>query len=156
MIVGHLDKLAEESRLWPAAIKRGLEYLRNNDLSALEKGKHVIDGEALFVMIDQYENQPKANRRPEAHRLYLDIQYIIAGEEIIGWDLLSGNSAIDEDLSAGKDLIFYKPGENETDIVMTAGMYAVFFPWDVHRPCCQRQSASVVKKAVVKIKMDQL
>jgi biofilm protein TabA len=35
-------------------------------------------------------------------------------------------------------------------------MYAVFFPWDIHRPGCVSQPGVKVRKVVVKIKVSDL
>ncbi|HWR39093.1 MAG TPA: YhcH/YjgK/YiaL family protein [Patescibacteria group bacterium] len=153
MIVGYLGNYEQERRLFPDAICQGLEFLKNTDFSVREKGKHVIDGDDMFVMIDRYQSQPREQRRSEAHKLYLDIQYIISGEEIIAYEGLGTDSVVTEDMTPIQDNVFYRPSIHETDVVMRKGMYAVFFPWDIHRPCCMYRNPGFVEKAVVKVRM---
>lgn len=51
-----------------------------------------------------------------------------------------------------KDVAFYAiPPERESSLLMQPGMFAVFFPHDIHRPCCQTTRPAKVKKVVVKI-----
>lgn len=156
MIFGHIATLDQEkAHLHPNLIK-GLAYLAKTDLAALPKGKYEIEGKDIYVAINEYETQPREARRAEAHVDYLDIQYMIAGEEIIAYSLLAKDNEVLSDELAAKDAIFYKTVQQETDLVMTKGMYAIFFPWDVHRPNCSLHGAANVKKAVVKIKMSLL
>lgn len=156
MIFGHISTLAKDAPLLPQALVKGLEYLATTDLSALPAGKHEIEGQDIYVSINEYETQPREMRRAEAHADYLDIQYMIAGEELIAYSVLADGNEVLADELAARDVIFYKTVEPETDLVMTAGMYAVFFPWDVHRPNCKLQQEQKVKKAVVKIRMSLL
>ena len=156
MIVGYLANYEREASLFPVAIRRGLEFLANTDFSGWEKGKHPVDGDNMFVMLDRYQSQPREQRRPEAHKLYLDIQYIVSGEELIAYEGLQEGSAVVEDMTPAQDNVFYRPSIHETDIVMLKGMYAIFFPWDIHRPCCMYRNSGTVEKAVVKIRMDLL
>ncbi len=156
MIFGHISTLAKDAPLLPQALVRGLAYLATADLSALPAGKHEIEGKDIYVAINEYETQPREMRRAEAHVDYLDIQYMIAGEELIAYSVLAGDNEVLADELAARDVIFYKTVQPETDLVMTAGMYAVFFPWDVHRPNCRQQQEQQVKKAVVKIRMSLL
>ncbi|QDR79701.1 YhcH/YjgK/YiaL family protein [Sporomusa termitida] len=156
MIFGHISNLAKDAPLLPRALVKGLAYLTTANLSALPAGKHELEGQDMYVAINEYETQPRAMRRAEAHVEYLDIQYMVAGEELIAYSLLADDNEVLSDELAAKDVIFFKTGQPETDLVMTAGMYAIFFPWDVHRPNCAWRQAQPVKKAVVKIRMSLL
>lgn len=156
MIFGHISTLEKDAPLLPQAIAKGLDYLARTDLAALPAGKHEIEGKDIYVAINEYETQPREVRRAEAHVEYLDIQYIISGEELIAYSLLADENEVLSDELAEKDAIFYSTVRQETDLIMTPGVYAIFFPWDVHRPNCTRKETSKVKKAVVKIKMSLL
>ncbi|SMD01295.1 YhcH/YjgK/YiaL family protein [Sporomusa malonica] len=156
MIFGHISTLEKDTPLLPQALAKGLDYLAKTDLVALPAGKHEIEGKDIYVSINEYETQPREVRRAEAHVEYLDIQYIISGEELIAYSLLAADNEVLSDELAAKDAIFYKTVQQETDLIMTKGVYAIFFPWDVHRPNCTLQETSKVKKAVVKIKMSLL
>lgn len=156
MIFGHISTLQKDAPLLPKSLVKGLEYLAKTDLAALPVGKHEIEGKDIYVAVSEYETQPREVRRAEAHVDYLDIQFIISGQEMIAYSLLSADNEVLSDELAAKDAIFYKTVQQETELVMTPGMYAIFFPWDVHRPNCTLTAATKVKKAVVKIKMSLL
>ena len=100
--------------------------------------------------------QPKQKRRAEAHRKYVDIQYIAAGEEKIGVAPLQDGYEVVEDKLAEKDVIFYAGLQDEVELGLKAGMFAVLFPWEVHRPNCAFDEPAPVRKVVMKISVDSL
>lgn len=153
MILGHIKNFALEKDFFSPRLQKGFEFLQTADFTNLAEGKMDIDGENIFAIISQYQPEPKEARQPESHGKYIDIQYIISGEEIIGYADFSEQFTIAQDWLAEKDLLFYKEISNETDLTLTAGMYAVFFPWDVHRPSCRSVPGISVRKVVVKIKL---
>ena len=61
-----------------------------------------------------------------------------------------------EDRMAEQDLLFFKSVQNEMDLILTQGMYAILFPQDIHRPGCRYREGGRVKKVVVKISKDLL
>ena len=60
-------------------IKKGLEFIINNDLNSFKNGKYEIDGEKITANIQEYDT--KNEGLFEAHRKYIDIQYMIKGSE---------------------------------------------------------------------------
>jgi YhcH/YjgK/YiaL family protein len=157
VITGYLSNVKAELELYPSAIQQGLKYLMETDFSKVPLGRHEIDGGKIYASVAEYESQPKEVRRLEAHRKYLDIQYIAAGQEMIGSGPLSTASEVTEDRLAEKDVIFYKSLSAETYHILQQGMFAIYFPWDVHRPNCHvNETAAKVKKVVVKIAVDTL
>jgi YhcH/YjgK/YiaL family protein len=157
VIVGYLSNIENEMALYPTSLQLGLKFLLETDLSTLALGRHDIQGSTIFAMVSEYETQPKEQRRPEAHNKYLDIQYICSGEEMIGSSPLEAACGIDEDCLDKRDVIYYKTIAPETQLILLQGMFAVYFPWDAHRPNCSiGEKACKVRKVVVKIAMDSL
>lgn len=155
MIIGFLSHIEQEMRLYPAALQQGLRFLMENDIAALNTGKQEIQGSTMYAMISDYETQPKEERRPEAHQKYIDIQYLAAGEEMIGCGPLEASLVVDEDFLKEKDVIFYQGLTAETETVLQPGMFAIYFPWDVHRPnCAVGNQPCRVRKVVVKVAVD--
>jgi len=87
----------------------------------------------------------------EAHRKYLDVQYVIEGEELMGYAPL-GTQEILEPYKAENDIIFFK-GE-KSFIKVSSGMFAIFFPEDVHMPGIRAGKVSDVKKLVIKVRVN--
>ena len=156
MIFGSIQNLETDRRVLPAALVRGLEYLRDTDFSKLEPGRYEIDGTAIFALVQEYRSAPKEEKKPEAHRKYLDIQYVFQGSEIICYGLENRMNEVLEDLLAEKDLLFFKSVQNEMDLILTEGMYVILFPQDIHRPGCRYGDGGQVKKVVVKISKNLL
>lgn len=140
----------------PAAIVRGLAYLAANDIAGLPVGRIELEGDKLYVLVQDYATVAPSEKRPEAHDKYLDIQYIANGAEEIGWCVRHDGLENAEDLRRDKDVIFFKNIADETKLVLCSGMYAIFFPNDVHRPGCIHGKSQAVRKAVVKISIDLL
>lgn len=130
--------------------KKGFDYLKNTDLLNAEIGKFEIDGKNVFAIISEYDSKKHEDCRLEAHRTYADIQFIIAGREAIGYTPLS-NQEITAEYLPEKDIIFFS-GET-TQLPLEAGMFAIFFPQDIHRPCMQVDGPEKVKKVVIKVKL---
>ncbi len=151
MIVGHIDNIEKE--LYPPLLMKGLRFLKETDLSKLPAGRNEIAGDNLFALVQEYQPDARENRKAETHAKYIDIQYLVSGEEFIGYANLTGAAEVAEDRLADKDAVFYKNVRDETDIKVVAGMYAIFFPWDIHRPGCVDKPGVTVRKVVLKIKL---
>jgi biofilm protein TabA len=127
-------------------------FLKGNDLSSLELKKHVIDGDNLFVNVSEYKTKEAIDAKFEAHRKYIDIQYVIKGTEMIGVAPLASNDSITQPYDEKKDVEFLK-FSNETFYQATPGNFFIFFPEDGHMPSVKTDSISSVKKLVVKIRI---
>ena len=153
MIYGLLKNIETEGSFYSIDLQKGLSYLANTNLQNLSPGKHLIDGEELFAVVSDYTTEPKEMRRPEGHEKYIDIQYVASGEEILGCSFATPGNKVSEDNLKTSDVVFYSTVENETDIKLTAGAYAIVFPQDIHRPGCSNLTNLQLRKIVVKIKI---
>lgn len=153
MILGHIGTLSYDLARQQPDIARGLKFLAETDILALPAGRVDIDGDRLFALIQDYETGPKASKRPESHAAYADIQYVAAGAEMIGYAPLAGNTAVAENFFDSRDVQFFSSVSGETDLMLGAGAYAVFYPTDIHRPGCAAGETQKVRKVVVKIRL---
>ena len=151
MYLSHIATLDRDAANLPEDILRGLKFLAETDIAALPAGRVDIDGDRLFALIQDYETVPKAEKRPESHASYIDIQYVASGREVIGYAPLAGNNPVAEDLLESRDVQFFATVADETDLVLGTGAYAVFHPTDIHRPGCAAGAPAKVRKVVVKI-----
>lgn len=129
-------------------IVRALEIIRDTDFSELEDRTYEVDGSILYFFIQSYPTRP-ANPTPEAHRKYIDIQYMISGTECMGVAQLEDMT---EEVSANpqKDIWFYH-GPMDS-VTVSEGMFTVFFPNDAHAPCVSPpEGPNDVRKCVFKI-----
>ena len=146
------DTLAHLSRyegMHPGVL-RGLKFLAQTDFSQLPDGPVDIDGKNVFANIMTVETKPD-NDTPEAHRRYIDIQYLASGNERIGVGPLE---AMREEVEArpDNDIWFY---HGDLDLVTIGdGRFAVLFPGDAHAPCIAVDKPQTVRKVVVKVLAD--
>lgn len=115
---------------------KSAQFLRTTDFSQQKVGEVEIDGRNIYAQIIDMTTRPKKDNHPEVHRRYIDIQFLAKGEEIICVAAERGNNKISESLLAERDIIFYHDVNDESELTMTEGSYAIFFPQDVHRPGC--------------------
>ena len=86
----------------------------------------------------------------EAHRKYLDIQYIVKGKEVMGWADLA-DCKPEGEFSEEKDIGFYSADFTFTTI--NEGTCYVVFPEDVHMPGRHLDVPNDFVKIVVKLKV---
>jgi biofilm protein TabA len=151
MILGDIRHYEDERHLYPSSIRKGIDCILKGNFEALEPGKYEIDGSLMFVLIQDMFTQPDEELRYESHATYVDIQYLISGEERIGLVKLTPELQVAENAIEERDVVFYKYDQLETSIVLKPGQFAVFYPSDVHRPCCALEQSEKIKKIVVKI-----
>lgn len=147
---------AAQSVPFARRIEKALDFLRATDFNALEPGVVEIDGKNIYAQIIDLTTREAVENRPEVHRRYIDIQFLAWGEEKIGIAIDTGNNKVSESLLEQRDIIFYHDSEHESFIEMIPGSYAIFFPQDVHQPGCILQTASEIRKIVVKVALTAL
>lgn len=151
MIIGHLHQTSSTESAVTANIAKALQHLREIDYREIEPGKYPIDGDKMFAIVQDPLTQSWDSGLPEFHARHIDVQYLLSGEEALGFspanpDLIPCDDFLDE-----RDIAFVAPQEHETRIVLTPGMFAVFFPGELHRPCRAVNQAMRIKKVVIKI-----
>ena len=132
-------------------IKTGLEKI--SGLETLEVGKYEIDGKKIFASVQQYESKITDPIRFENHKNYIDIQYIIDGEEEI-ITAYADEKLRDAEYNDVKDVEFYKYTPENNKFNMKAGDFLILFPGEAHVPGLAKDGKpQTVKKIVVKIMM---
>ena len=136
-----------------ANLKTAFDFIKKTDLSSLEKGRHEISGDEVYVMIQEYTTQPSGGKFMEAHEKYADIQIVVSGKEAIYYSANAEGMALHQEYSAEKDCVLYSSDGPDTVCLMGEGDFVVFYPGELHIPCCELSGPSNVKKAVVKVRM---
>lgn len=132
-------------------LKRGLEWLIKTDLKAIKSGRYYIDGGDIFANVQEYVT--KADAKYEAHRKYIDIQYMIEGEELVGVTN-KNNCTTCEEYNSETDLEFMDCNVPEEYLTLLEGTFMIFFPQDAHKPSINSGEQSEVKKVIVKVAID--
>jgi biofilm protein TabA len=144
-----LDTLARADRyvsLHPL-FARAFEFLRGTDLKTLAPGKHSVQGEQIFAIVEACPGRTRAEAKLECHRRYIDIQLVLEGIDEMGWKPLAGCVDPVADYDAARDIRFFNDAPSSW-IVTPAGSFCLFFPDDAHAPLV---SAGFIRKVVVKI-----
>lgn len=133
----------------PKRWKQAFTFLQETNLKSLPEGKQELEGENLFIAVSEYRSKDKSDTKYEAHKKYIDIQYVISGVEQMGLASLD-KVDITEPYNEEKDLLFYD-FEGGEYLRADPTNFFIFFPEDVHRPGIKTGKNVPVKKLVVKL-----
>ncbi len=147
MILNKLEDIKRIIGIHPG-FDKAAEFLNNNDLPELEKGRYEIDGDNVYALVQEYQSKGTEQARLEAHQRYIDIQFCISGDEVIGYKNTEECNLAPEGYNSEKDIAFYtdKP---DFWLPVAADNFAVFFPEDAHAPMA---GTGTIRKIVLKIK----
>lgn len=146
MIVAALNDADRYRPLHPR-FGRAFDFLRAANLRELPAGRHAIDGDALFVIIEDRDGRARTDAKLECHRRYIDIQFVLEGVDEMGWKPLADCRQAATDYDTARDIRFFDDAPASW-IATPAGSFCVFFPEDAHAPLV---SAGRIRKAVVKV-----
>jgi YhcH/YjgK/YiaL family protein len=133
--------------------EKAFEFLKTNDLSKLELKRYDIDGNNLYATVSEYLSKNEETTRFEAHRKYIDIQYVISGKEIMNIAPLTTTKEMVTLYDETKDIEFLTV-EKINKYAATPANFFIFFPSDAHRPGLKDGVNSNVRKIVIKVKVD--
>ena len=133
--------------------KDAFDFIKKAIKENLDAGKYEIDGKELWASVQEYTSKLENEAKAEAHKNYIDIQYIVSGTEVIeGFDI--DKATPKSDYNDVKDVMFYEDLTDVTKGILNADEYGIFFPNDVHKPgMCLNGTQDTVKKIVVKVKV---
>ena len=146
MILDDLNGAARYYGLHPD-FRQAFEFLARTDLASLATGKYELQGERLFVLINRDPGRGHDGARLEAHRKYIDIQFLVDGREEIGWRPTAECQQLSEPYAEPRDIMFFADPP-QTWIQLPKGKYMIFYPEDAHAPLAARGDNV---KAVVKV-----
>lgn len=153
MISGNIAQLTQSSAELPPMIHSVLKTISAFDVQRLQDGKQEIDG--VIYNTFTATTAPAINRRPETHRDYIDVQYVISGDEWVQFaarkEAQPCESVVDQDND-----FYSREGLSLQEMLLNDGDYVVFFPWDIHAPLCHRQTPQQVRKIVAKVPLTAL
>jgi YhcH/YjgK/YiaL family protein len=128
-----------------------LNYLQKTDLAALPVGRTDIDGDALYALVQEYSTKPAELGKWEAHRKYIDIQYMAHGTERMGFANLQTMQL--GEFVPEKDFQPMTGVGNLLDVF--AGSFVIFFPEDGHMPGLLVSTPEKIRKVVLKVRVEQ-
>ena len=133
MILDSLKNKAQYAALHPR-FQQVFDFIDNNDVASLPCGRHDIDGDNIYVVVQEWDLRELKEARLELHRKYIDIQVLLSGpNEVFGWSEKKDCLTPEADFDEAKDVqfftdtpqCFYSVGE---------GQFSILFPEDGHAP----------------------
>lgn len=131
-----------------------LDYLKKTDLSTLPTGITHIQGDDLFINVQEAPVKTRQEARFETHRRMIDIQIPISDSEEHGWAPAAQLPLAE--YNAATDMTLHDPEAPQTpeDIATTyftlcPGQFAIYFPTDGHAPAITKKP---IRKAIIKVK----
>ena len=146
MILDILVNSAHYQHLHPH-FEKAFTYLRSENFETVAPGKYELEGDALFALVSEGNGIAKAEAKLEIHRKYIDIQFIVAGTDHMGWKPLTHCEHVHSEYHEEKDFALFSDSA-ETWFDVLPGYFTVFFPTDAHAPMTTLEK---VKKVVIKI-----
>lgn len=131
-----------------------LEKVKEYNPENYPGGKVEIDGERIYLLLNSYETRTRENALCEAHKAYLDVMYMVEGEEDVYVKPVSQLRQITQPYSSSIDALLAQTDEDASVVHLTAGSFLVLYPQDAHAPGCCVHEPMQVKKIVAKIRID--
>ena len=144
-----LDVVANEERLkqMHPGFGPALQYLRRASLGQLPEGRQEIDGSRLYAVVIRGQGRSQKGAKLEVHRRYIDIQYSVAGSDVIGWKPTATCRDPEQAYDEQKDLQFFRDAADSW-VTIPAGSFGIFYPEDAHAPMA---ADGLIHKVVVKV-----
>jgi YhcH/YjgK/YiaL family protein len=133
--------------------ERAFRFLKDNDLSKLELKRYDIDGDNLYATVSEYTTKNEETTNFEAHRKYIDIQYVISGKEIMNIAPIATVKDIITPYDETKDIEFVTVSKKVNHIASQDNFF-IFFPDDAHRPGLKVGTNALVRKVVIKLRVN--
>lgn len=130
--------------------KKAFDFLKNTDLKNIKDGSYEISGKEIYANVQSLKTKPIEEKKWEVHRKYIDIQYVILGQEKMGYGILEDFKEITLAYNNEKDVEFLN-GKEFNFVDVKAGDFVIFYPNDVHAPMLAYEKPQEIKKVIVKI-----
>ncbi len=136
-----------------AGIQKALEAMKAFTPQNYQTGRVVVDGDNVFLNVSAYKTHSTENAVFEAHQEYIDVMYMVEGEETIYVKPTSQLSAITTAYDPKIEALLAQFDDDATAVHLTAGSFIVLFPQDAHSPGCHWGDERSVKKIIGKVKL---
>src|SRR5437763_1872396 len=133
MILDSLTNAARYEAILPG-LAQAFAFLRVKAKPHLAECRIEIVGDRMYALVAKYTTRDFESAQPEAHRRYVDVQYLVSGAETMYWTPLTETAPVTVPYDPQRDLMFFGRNSRARAFVLQAGDFAVFFPEDGHEP----------------------
>jgi biofilm protein TabA len=146
MILTSKEELHRYSSLHPR-FPQAFRFLNGLHAQEFGSGRIELEGSSLYALASTQQGKSAAGAFLEAHRRYIDIQYVVSGVEKMGWRPLSLCTQVKTPYDPEKEIEFFAD-QPVNWCAVQPGMAAIFFPEDAHAPMV---SEDVIHKIILKV-----
>jgi YhcH/YjgK/YiaL family protein len=132
-------------------IATALRFLMQPDRAGVPLGRHELNADRVFALVQEYTTKPAHECFWESHRKYIDVQFVAAGVELIGFSPVARMTVTKPYDPDGDFQVLEGTGQS---FRLEANTFAIFMPHDAHMPCLAADRPSPVRKIVVKVAVE--
>ena len=139
------------------AFQKAVEFIRTLNAET-PNGRYEIDGDQIYANVMEYETDEETPSKYEVHRVYADLQVVIAGHETIFVRMAEG-LAVQTPYNPEQDYSLLTAADRSAEISLPLfpGTFVLLLPQDAHMwKGATRLGKCKLKKAVVKIALSRL
>jgi len=132
-------------------LDKALTFLSLAKDATLALGRTEIEGDKIYANIISAQTILREAGSFEYHKKYIDIHFMIEGEERI---LISNVNKLDT-ISEYKEDGDYglQRGKEEVELLLTKGKFCICFPEDSHLPLIMNNESESIKKGIIKVQL---
>lgn len=156
MVIDRLDHAAQYYALGKG-IETALRWFAAyaDDGSALP-ARTVLDGEKIFVNGVNYTSEANPQGQLEAHRKYIDVMYVVEGEERFFYKPIAEVSRVTMPYDAEKECQLAEINADAAQHRFSTGHFLIFFPQDGHLAAQIWDKPCKVRKFIAKVAVETL
>lgn len=147
-----IDRIENARLYYPihTRFKRAFEHIRQMDTETIPTGRYELDGENMYVLVQEYNTKLQEEGKWEAHRRYIDLQYVVRGIEGMGYANIHHLQQGEYD--AAKDFLsLFGKGDL---VKLKSGCFILLFPEDAHMPSLAIGKPEPAEKIAIKIAVE--
>jgi biofilm protein TabA len=131
------------------------EFLDRKTVADVPLGKHAIEGEQIYALVQKLPSRAAETAQFESHRKYIDVHYVVSGQETSG-SAPAGELKLAVPYDESKDVMLYYVPQQYTKIEVRPGQFVIYRPGQAHLPNCHLQGPHDLHKVVIKVHVDYL
>lgn len=147
MIIDHLENVTKYTSLLPV-LEKVPGIIEQADLNSSER----VEFEGGFYFVQKGITRPIEETIFETHEKYIDVQILLKGKELMGWDTIP-NLTVTEEYDPANDITIYSGKDSSNSMNVLENTFYIFFPWDAHRAAFHQEEEQDYVKLIVKLKI---
>lgn len=152
MIFDSLKHAARYQGIVPG-VDRVLNEVKRYTKENYAVGSVVLEDKELFYSLNDYETHAADQGKMEAHRKYIDVMYMVEGEESIYVKPVDRLEHVTKEYDGEIDALLAEIDEDASVVRLQAGDFVVLFPQDAHAPACYAGGPGRAKKIIGKVRI---